>query len=172
MYTFPNLEPVNCSMCSSDCCLLSCIQVSQEAGKVVWYSHLCKIFPQFVVIHIVKGFSVVNEAEVGVFLEFSYVLCDPMDVSNLISGSSAFSKSRLYNWNFPVHELLKPSLKDFEQNLTSMRNEYTCMVVWTFFGTAILWDWNENWSFLVLWALLSFPNFLAYWVQHFNSLIF
>ena len=172
MYTFSNFEPVDCSMCSSNCCLLSCIQVSQEAGKVVWYYHLCKIFPQFVVIHIVIGFSVVNEAEVGVFLEFSYVLYDPMDVSNLTSGSSAFSKSRLYNWNFSVHELLKPSLKDFEQNLTSVRNEYTCMVVWTFFGTAILWDWNENSSFLVLWPLLSFPNFLAYWVQHFRSLIF
>ena len=89
-------------------------------------------------IHIVIGFSVVNEAEVGVFLEFSYVLYDPMNVSNLTSGSSAFSKSRLYNLNFSVHELLKPSLKDFEQNLASMWNEHNCMVVWTFFGIALL----------------------------------
>ena len=73
-------------------CFLTCIQVSQKAGKVVWYSHLLKNFPQFVVIHIVKGFSVVNEAEVDVFLEFSYFFYDPKDVGNLISGSSAFSE--------------------------------------------------------------------------------
>ena len=113
-----------------------------------------------------------TKAEIDVLLDLSCFFHDPADVGNLTSGSSAFSKSRLYNWNFSVHELLKPSLKDFEQNLTSVRNEYTCMVVWTFFGTAILWDWNENSSFLVLWPRLSFPNFLAYWVQHFRSLIF
>ena len=72
------------------CYFLSCIQVSQEAGKVVWYSHLLKNFPQFVVIHTVKGFSVVSEAEVDVFLEFSCFFCDPADVGNLISGSSTF----------------------------------------------------------------------------------
>ena len=79
-------------MSSSNYCFLTHIQVSQEGGKVVWYSHLLKNFPQFVVIHIVKGFSVVNEAEVDVFLEFSYFFYDPTDVGNLISGSSAFSK--------------------------------------------------------------------------------
>ena len=71
MYSFPNLKPVHCSLSSSECSFLTCIQVSQEAGKVVWYSHLLKNFPQFVVIHTVKGFNVVNEAEVDVFLEFS-----------------------------------------------------------------------------------------------------
>ena len=71
MYFFPNFEPVRCSMSSCNCCFLTCIQISQEAGKVVWYSHLLKNFPQFVVIYTVKGFSVVNEAEVGIFLEFS-----------------------------------------------------------------------------------------------------
>ena len=95
MYSFPNLEPVHCSMSSSNCCFLTCIQISQEAGKVDWYFHLFNNFPQFVVIHTVKGFSLVNEAEVDVFLEFSCFSYDPVDVGNLISGSSAFSKSSL-----------------------------------------------------------------------------
>ena len=82
-------------MFSSSCCFLTCLQVSQEAGQVVWYSHLFKNFPQFVVIHTVKGFGIVNEAEVDVFLELFCFICDPMDVGNLISGSSAFSKSSL-----------------------------------------------------------------------------
>ena len=116
------------------------IQVSQETSKVLWYSHLFKNFPQFVVIHTVKGFSIVSEAEVVVFLEFSCFLRDPTKVGNLFSGSSAFSKSNLYVWKFLVYVMLKPSLKDFEHSLTSMRNEWNCMVVWTFFGTALLWD--------------------------------
>ena len=93
-------------MSSSNYCFLTCIQVSQEAGKVVWYSHLLKNFPQFVVIYTVKGFSIVNETEVDVFLEFSSFFCDPTDVGNLISGSSAFSKSSLNIWKFMVHALL------------------------------------------------------------------
>ena len=87
------LAPVCCSTSSSNCCFLTCIQISQEAGQVVWYSHLLKNFPQFVVIYTVKGFGVVNKAEVDFFLEFSFFFCDPTDVGNLISGSSAFSKS-------------------------------------------------------------------------------
>ena len=90
-----DLEPVCCFMSSSNCCFLTCIQVSQEAGKVVWYFHLLKNFPQFVVIHTVKGFSIVNEAWLDVFLEFFCFFYEPIDVSNLISGSSAFSKSSL-----------------------------------------------------------------------------
>ena len=82
-------------MSSFNCCFLTCRQISQEAGKVVWYSHLLKNFPQFVVIHTVKGFGVVNKAEVDVFLELSCFFYDPVDVGNLISGSSAFSKSSL-----------------------------------------------------------------------------
>ena len=121
-------------------------------------------------IHTVKGFSVLNEAEADVFLEFSCFLYDPMDVGNLISGSSVFSKSSLYTWKFSVHVLSKPSLKDFEHYLASMWNQCNCTVVWTFFfGIALLWDWNENWPFPVLWPLLSFPNVLAYWVQHFHA---
>ena len=87
---------------------------------MVWYSHLFKNFPQFVVIHIVEGFSVVNEAEVGIFLEFPCFFCDPTGVGNLISGSSASLKPSLYIWNFSFYILLKCNLKDFEHNLISI----------------------------------------------------
>ena len=87
---------------------------------MVWYSHLLKNFPQFVVIHTVKGFSIVNEAEVDVFLEFSCFFYDPADVDNLISGSSAFSKSTLNIWKFLVHVLLNPSLENFEHYFASV----------------------------------------------------
>ena len=86
---------------------------------MVWPSHLFKNFLQFVVIHTVKGFSILHEAEVNDFLEFCF-FCDPVDVGNLISGSSAFSKSSLYIWKFSVYMLLKPSLKDFEHDLSSV----------------------------------------------------
>ena len=88
MYSFPDLEPVCCSKSSSNCCLLTCIQISQEADKVVWYSHLFQNFPQFIVIHTVEGFGVVNKAEIDVFLELSCFFDDPMGVGDLISGSS------------------------------------------------------------------------------------
>ena len=172
MYSFPSLKPVWCSMSSSNNCFLICIQISKEAGKVVWYSHLFKNFPQFVVIHTVKGFSVVNEAEVDVFLEFSCFVYDPTDVGNLISGSSAFFKSSLYIWKFSGQVLLKPSLEDFEYDLAGMWNENSCVVVCIFFVIAHFWDWNENRPFPVLWPLLSFSNLLAYWVQHFHSITF
>ena len=96
---------------------------------MVWYSHFLKNFPQVVMIHIVKDFSVVNEAKVDVFLETSCFFYDPMDVGNLISGSSAFSKSNLNIWKFLVHMLLKPSLEDFEQYLDNMRNKCNCVGV-------------------------------------------
>ena len=86
------------------------MQVSQEAGQVVWYSYLFQNFPQFVVIHTLKGFGLVNKAEVDVFLELSCLFDDPEDVGNLISGSSAFSKTSLNIWKFTVHVLLKPGL--------------------------------------------------------------
>src|SRR5574337_829916 len=95
MYSFSYLEPVCCSISSSNCCFLTCIQISQEADQVVWYSHLLKNFPQLIVIHTVKDFSVVNKAEVDVFLEVFCFFDDPTDVGNLISGSSAFSKTSL-----------------------------------------------------------------------------
>ena len=161
MYSFPNFG-TSWSMSSFNCCFLTCIQISQEAGQVVWYSHLFQNFPQFIVIHTVRDFGIVNKIEVHVFLELSCLFDDPMEVGNLISGSSAFSKSSLNIWKFMVHILLKPGLENFEHYFTSMWDECNRVVVWTFFGIAFLWDWNENWPFPVLWRLLSFPNLLAY----------
>ena len=147
-------------MSSSNCCFLTCIHISQQAGQVVWYSHLFQNFPQFIVIHTVKGFGIVNKVEIDVFLELSTFFYDLVDVGNLISGSSAFSKTSLNIRKFMVHILLKPGLENFERSFTSMWDECNCAVVWAFFGIAFLWDWNENWSFPVLWPLLSFPNLL------------
>ena len=201
-------------MSSSNCCFLTCIQVSQEAGPVVWYSHLFQNFPQFVVIHTVKslvaqplsslpamqetrvpslgwedslekemathssilawkfpwteesdrlqfmgsqsqtwlsdftslhtvkGFGIVNKAEIDVSLELSCIFDDPADIGSLISGSSAFSKTSLNIWKFMVHVLLKPGLENFEHYFTSVWDECNCAVVWAFFGIAFLWDWN------------------------------
>ena len=157
-------------MSSSNCCFLTCLQISQEAGKVIWYSHFFKNFPQFVVIHTVKGFGVVNYAEIDVFWN-SCFFDDPGDIGYLISGSSAFSKTSLNIWKFMVHVLLKPGLENFEHYFASMWDECNCAVVWTSFGIVFLCDWNENWPFPVLWPLLSFPDLLAYWVQHFHSIM-
>ena len=104
----------------SNCCFLTCIQVSQEAGQVVWCSHLFQNVPQFIVIHTVRGFGIVNKAEIDVFVELSYFFNDLVDVGNLISGSSALSKSSLNIWKFTVHVLLKPGLENFEHYFTSM----------------------------------------------------
>ena len=114
-YSFPYLEPVCYSTFSSNCYFLTCIQISQEAGQVVWHSHLFQNFPQFVVIHTVKGFGIVNKAKVDVFLELSCFFDDPADVGNLISVSSAFSKSSLNIWKFSVCVLLKLGLENFQQ---------------------------------------------------------
>ena len=139
-------------MSGSNCCFLTCIQVSQEAGKVVCYSHLFKNF-QFFVIHTVKSFSIINEAEVYVFLEFSCFLYDPVDVGNLISGYSAFSKSSLYIWKFSVHILLKPGMENF----ASMWNGCNCAVVWTFFGIGMKTDLFQCcgycWVFQICWHI-------------------
>ena len=121
-------------MSSSNCCFLSCMQVSQEKDRVVWYSY-------------------------------------PIDVGNLISGFSAFSKSSLNIWKFSVHVLLKPGLKNDEHYFASVWDECNCAVVWTFFGIAFLCYWNENWPFPVLWPLLSYPNLLTYWVKHLSNII-
>ena len=136
MYSFPNLEPVYYSMSNSSCCFLTCIQVSQKASKVVWYFHLLKNFPPFAVKHTVKGFSRVNEADV--FLELSCFFYDSKDVGNLIPGSSAFSKSNLNLWKFMVHILLKSNLENFEHYFASVWDECNCVVVWAFFGIALL----------------------------------
>ena len=159
MYSFSYLEPVCCSMSNSNCCFLTCIQVSQEAGQMVWYSHLLKNFPQFIMIHTVKGFGIVNKAEIDVFMKLSFFFDDLADVGNLISCSAAFSKTSLNIWKFTVHILLKPVLDDFEHYFTSVWDECNCVVAWAFFGITLICDWNENWPFPVLWPLLSFPNF-------------
>ena len=124
---------------------LTQIHISHETGQIVWNSHLLKNFPQFVVIHTVKGFHVVNGAEGDAFLEFPCFLYDLTNVGNLISGSFAFFKPRLYIWKFSVHILgSKSNLNDFEHNLTNMQNEHNRLLVWIFFGIALLWDWNET----------------------------
>ena len=96
------------------------MQMSKQAGQVVWYSHLLKNFPQFVVIHTVKGFGIVNKAEVDVFLELSCFFDDPMDVGSLISDSCTFHISSLDIWNFRIHALLKPGLGNFEHYSASV----------------------------------------------------
>ena len=159
-------------MSSSNCCFLTCKQISQKAGQVIWYSHLFQNSPQFIVIHTVKGFGIVNKAEIDVFLELSCFFNHPVDVGNLISGSSAFSKTSLNIWKFMVHILSKAGLENFEHYFTRVWGECNCLVVWAFFGTDCLWDWNENWPFPVLWPLLSFPNLLTYGMQHFHSIVF
>ena len=130
-------------MFSSNCCFLTCIQISQGAGKVVWYSHLLKNFPQFVVVHTVKG--IVNKAEVDIFLEFSCFFDDAMDVGNLISSSPAIWKSSLNIWKLTVHVLLKPGLENFEHYFTSVWDECRCAVfehslALSFFGIGMIPD--------------------------------
>ena len=150
-------------MSGSNCCFLICIQISQEAGKVVWYSHLFQNFPQCVVIHTATGFSIINEAKVGVFwdsLAFS-MMQQMLAIWSLVprpflnpactSGNSQFK----YCWSL-AGRILRITLLACEMN-----------TVVPFF-----WDWDENSPFPVLWSLLSFPNLLAYWVQHFHSIIF
>ena len=160
MSSFSYLEPVCCSMSSSNCWFLTCIQVSQEAGQVVWYSHLLQNFPQFIVIHTIEGFGVVNKAEIDVFLELSCFFDDPVMLAiwSLVplpflkpawtSGSSRFRCCWSLAWRILNNSLL------------SVWDEYNCAVVWTFFGIAFLWDWNEYWPFPVLWPLLSFSKFV------------
>ena len=129
LYTaFPNLEPVCCSMSGSNCCILTCIQVSQEASKVVWYSHLFKNFPQFVVIHIVKGSSIVSEADVDVFLEFFLFRrsnrCWQFDLWFL-----CLFLNSLNIWKFSVHVLLKSDLEKFEHYFARMSDECNYAVI-------------------------------------------
>ena len=154
MYSFSYLEPVCCSMSSSNCCFLTCTQASQKAGQVVWYSHLFQNFPQLIVIHTAKGFGIVNKTEIDVFLELACFFDDLADIGNLIPGSSAFSKTNLNIWKFSVHVLLKPGLENFEHYFTRVWDDCNCAVVWAFFGIAFLRDWNENWPFASLAILL------------------
>ena len=151
--------------------LLPDLHTDFSRGRLgVWYSHLFQTFPQFIVIHTVKAFGIVNKAEIDVFLEFFCFFHDPANIGNLISGSSAFSKTSLNIWKFTVHVLLKPDFENFEPYFTSVWDECNCAVVWAFFGIVFLWDWSENWPFPVLWPWLCFPNLLADCMQHFHSI--
>ena len=111
---------------------------------MVWYFHLVVSFPQFVMIHTVKSFSVVDQTEIHVFLEFPCFLYKPVNVGNLISSSSSFYKPSLDIWKFLVHIMLKLSMQDFKHDLTSMEDECNCLMVSTFFSTALLGDWDKD----------------------------
>ena len=157
-------------MSSSNYCFLTCIQISQEAGQVVQYSHLLKNFS--VCCDPYKGFGIASKAEIDLFLELSCFLDNPtmLSIWSLIPlpflnpvcmyGSSQFKNGWSLAWRI------------FEHYLASMWNEHNWAVLFTSFGIVFLWDLNENWPFRILWPLLSFPNLLAYRVEHFNSIIF
>ena len=139
MYSFSYLEPVCCSMSSSNSCFLTCIQISQEAGQVVCYSHLLKNFPQFIVIHTVKGFGIVNKAEIYVFLELSRFFDDPADVGHLMSGSSAFSKTSLNIWKFTVHILWSPAWRILSITLLWMKLCGILSILWHCLSLGLKW---------------------------------
>ena len=148
-------------MSSSNCWFLNWIQISQEAGQVVWYSHLFQNFPQFIVIHTVKGFGIVNKAEIDIFLELSCFFHDLADVGKLISCYSAFSKTSLNIRKFMVHILLKPGLENFKHYFASMWDECNCVVAWAFFVIAFLRNWMKTdlfhhchcWVFQICWHI-------------------
>ena len=164
---FPSFKCFSCSVSDSNCHFLTYIQTFQETGKVIWYSHFLKNFPQFVLVHTVKEFSMVSEADRNVFwdsLAFSMIQW-------ILSIWSLVLQTSLYIWKFSIHVVLKLSLKEFEHYFASKWDECNCMIGWTFIGIAFLLDWKENWPCPALWPLLSFPNLLTYWMQHFCSLI-
>ena len=171
MYSFPDLEPVHCSMSGSNCCFLICMQISHEAGKVVWFSHLFKSFPQFVVIYLAKDFSIVNETEIDViFLEFSCFVFDPMDVTNLISSPLPF-----LNWAWRSGSswftYCGSYLDNFQHYFARVWNVCICVVfghslTFPFFGVGMKIDLFQSCGHY------CFPNLLTYWVQHFHSIIF
>ena len=163
-------------MYGSNCGLLTCIQISQEAGQVAWYSYLLKNFPKFVVIHPVKGFGIVNKAEIVIFLELSCFFDGPMDVGNLISGSSVFSKFSLNIWMFTVHVLWKPGLENFQQYFANMWDECNYAVVWAFlalpfFGIEMKSDLSQScghWVFHICWHI-ECSTFIASSFRIWNS---
>ena len=174
-YSFPYLEPLCCSKSISACCFLAISFLITHFSRGRSGGLVFPSLSEFTTVscdpHNQK-FGTVNKAEIDAFLEFSCFFNDQLGVDNLISGSSAFSKTSINIWKFMVHVLLKPGLENFEHYFTNVWDECNCAVVWTFFVIAFLWDRNENWPFPVLWPLLSFPNLLTYWVQHFHSIIF
>ena len=119
----------------------------------------------------VKGFGVVEEIDIDVFLEFPIFLYDPVNVGNLVTVSFSFSKPSLDIWKFLIQKMLKANMQYFKHDLTSMGDEWNCPVVNTFFGTTLLGNWNEDWPFPVLWPLLGLPDLLTYWIQHLDGII-
>ena len=155
-------RPVCFSMSSSNCCLLICIYISQEAGQVVRHSHFFQNYPQYIVIHTVKGFGTVKKAETDVFLLLSCFFNDPVDVGSLISGSSAFSKTSLNIWKFMVHILLRPGLENFKHYFTSVWDECSCVVDLVFFQltffviimkTDLFQSCGHCWVFQICWHI-------------------
>ena len=158
MYSFTNFELVCCFMAVSNCCFLTWKKVSQEPGKVAWYSHLLKNFSQFVVIHTVKDFSVVNEAEVDVFLEFLCFFYDPTDVHNLISVSFAFSKSSLYIWKYSwslAWRILSITLLACEMSVIMYQFEYflALLFFWIRVKTDLFQAYGHCWIFQICWHI-------------------
>ena len=169
--SFPKLETISCSIQGT----VASWPTYRFLGRQVRWSGIpisLRDSHSFFMIHTVKGFSVVDETEIDVFLELPCFLYDRVNVGHSISGSSAFSKTILDIWKFLVHIMLKLSMQDFKHDLTSMGDEWNCPMVWTFLTTALLGNWHKDWPFTVLWPLLGLPDFLTYWVQHFNSIIF
>ena len=166
MYSFPDLEPVCYSM---SILTVACWPAYRFLRRQVRWSGIPISFRIF---HSLLWFMQSKALEQkDVFLKL-FLFWWSSGCWQLISGSSAFSKSSLNICTFTVHILLKPGLDNVEHYFVSVWEECNCAVVWAFFRIAFLWDWNENWPFPILWPLLSFPNLLAYWVQHFHSIIF
>ena len=171
MHSFSYLEPVCCSMSSSNCCFLTYIQVSQEAGQVVWYSHLFQNFPQVIVIHTVKGFGIVNKAQIDVFLELScfsmiqrmLAVWSLVPLPFLKPAWTSVSSQFMYRWS-----LAWRILSIIYKCVTWVQLCGSLSILWCCHSLGLEWKL----TFPVLWSLLSFPNFMAYWVQNFHSIIF
>ena len=169
MYSLSYLEPVCCSMFSSNCCpdLHTGFSRGKSGGLV--FRSLSEFSTVYCDPH--KGFGIVNKAEIDVFMELSCFFHDPADVGNLVSGSSAFSETTLNNWKFTVHILLKPGLENFEHYFTSVWDVCNCAVVWAFFGIAFLWDWKKL-TFSSPVGTAEFSKFAGILSEHFHSIIF
>ena len=161
-YSSPDLEPIHCSMSSSNCCFLTCIQISQEAGSGGLIFPSLQEFPTVCCDSHSQRLWRVNKAEIDIFLVLSRFFDEPADVGNLISGSSAFSKSSLNIWKFSVHVLLRPCLENFEHYFASMWDECNCVVVWAFFGlpffgigmkTDLFQSYGHYWVFQICWHI-------------------
>ena len=146
-YSFPDLEPVCCSILTSNCFFLTCIQISHQAGQVVWYSQFFKNFPQFVVIHTVKGFGIVNKAKVDVFLELSTLLMIRQILVIWSLVPLPFLNPALTSGILQLMYLLKPGLENFKHYFTSMWDEWNCAVVWHCLSLGL--EWKLTFSSLV-----------------------